>query len=203
MEVNRLDLMKRILTIHSAALTLLFVFALLPAQAQTLTLLPESKLWVAGTSNKSDWTVDATEVKAEMAATADAINNVKVTVASAKVVSNKSSIMDRLIHDALKVSEHPTITYDLSEAVKGVNGKTFSTKTKGKLTLAGVTKAVDITVSGERLDGGKLRLKGSTPLKMTDFGITPPSAMFGALRTANDVTVHFDITVAPAATSGK
>jgi polyisoprenoid-binding protein YceI len=170
----------------------------LSAQAQNLSLQSDSRLWIEGTSTKSDWTVQASEVKAEMAIDGESIESVKVTVPSAKIISNKSTIMDRLMHGALKVTEHPVITYELDEDVAGIGSAMFSVETSGKLTLAGVTKSVAFTVQGQRLDGGKIRLKGTMPLKMSDYGITPPNAMFGALRTADDVTVHFEVVVAPA-----
>ena len=170
----------------------------LSAQAQNLSLQSDSRLWIEGTSTKSDWSVQASEVKAEMAVDGESIESVKVTVPSAKIISNKSTIMDRLMHDALKVTEHPVITYELGEDVAGIGSAMFSVKTSGKLTLAGVTKSVEFTVQGQRLDGGKIRLKGTMPLKMSDYGITPPNAMFGALRTADDITVHFEVVVAPA-----
>jgi hypothetical protein len=28
---------------------------------------------------------------------------------------------------------------------------------------------------------------------MTDFGVTPPTALFGAVRARNSLTVHFDL----------
>jgi len=33
---------------------------------------------------------------------------------------------------------------------------------------------------------------------MSDYGMQPPTAMFGALRTGDDVTVHFDVAFVPA-----
>ena len=53
-----------------------------------------------------------------------------------------------------------------------------------------------MNVRGEKLANGQVRLQGEHPLLMTDYGLTPPSAMFGALRTADKVTVKFDLVVA-------
>jgi hypothetical protein len=33
------------------------------------------------------------------------------------------------------------------------------------------------------------------PIKMTDFGIKPPTAIFGTLRTGDEVKVNFALTV--------
>ena len=189
--------MKRSILLRRFFLSCALALFVLSARAQTLSIQPDSKLWIEGTSTKSDWSVQASEIKAEMAIDGESIEGVKVTVPSKKIVSNKSTIMDRLMHDALKVTEHPEISYELGENVAGIGEVMFSVKTSGKLTLAGVTKAVEFTVQGQRLDGGKIRLKGTMPLKMSEYGITPPTAMFGALRTGDDVTVHFEVVVAP------
>ena len=75
-----------------------------PAQAQEsteYTVQEESKLWVDGTSSKSDWTVNASEVKGSfgIAGNGASVSSGKITVDAAKIESGKS-IMDRLMHDA-------------------------------------------------------------------------------------------------------
>jgi hypothetical protein len=36
-------------------------------------------------------------------------------------------------------------------------------------------------------------VKGTKQINMTDFNIKPPTAMMGTLKTANEVTVSFDL----------
>ena len=106
--------------------------------------------------------------------------------------------MDRLMYDALLVEEHPQITYELISATPGAaSGNTFTLQTKGRLTLAGATKEIDMAVQGEKLANGQVRFQGQHELLQSDYGVKPPSAMFGALRTADKVTVKFDVVVAP------
>ncbi len=33
----------------------------------------------------------------------------------------------------------------------------------------------------------------ATPLRMTEYGVKPPSLMLGTLKVADAVTVHFDV----------
>lgn len=168
-----------------------------PSLAQSHALLPESEVWVDGTSNKSDWTVYATEIDATVSFDDEAgvPTTLQITMPSKEVKSNESTIMDRLMHKALKVSEHPTITYELVDAVPSGDGSVLTTG--GNLTLAGVTKEIEMDVAVEETDNGR-RYTGTVPLKMSDFDMKPPVAMFGALRTADDVTVGFDVVFAPA-----
>lgn len=184
------------------AVALLALAGLLLAQttaAQDLTLDAESRLWIDGTSNRDDWTVHAREISGSANASDDAIvpNELEVIVDASRIESGESTIMDRLIRQALKVSEHPTITYELVRA-EATDGDDAVLRTTGRLTLGGVTNEIEMDVEGERSADGSLRFTGSTPLKMTDYDLTPPTAMFGALRTADDVTVHFDVTFVPA-----
>jgi polyisoprenoid-binding protein YceI len=186
-------------------LPLFLLCCALPLQAQdtaTLNLVPaSSKLWIDGTSNRSNWTVHATEMTGSvtMKKNSNEVRAVTLTVRSNKIVSQKSTIMDRLMHETLKVETHPAITYQLSGATLAPGGtaNTYTLQTTGRLTLAGTTKDVTMTVQGTKLANGHLRFTGEHPLLMTDYGLQPPSAMFGALRTGDRVVVHFDVVMSP------
>lgn len=178
----------------SSFLYLGFVVAVMPlaAQAQDFVLAPDSKLWVEGTSNKDDWTVKAKELTAEATRAEDGtIAALTLEVPSAQMVSEKSSIMDRLMHKTLKVNEHPTIVFEMKEL--SPVGAENTALAVGELTIAGVTREVRLEVLQVTADDGTPRYSGSQMLEMTDFGMKPPSAMFGALHTGNEVTVRFDI----------
>lgn len=192
--------------VKPACLLLLFLLCpFLVVQAQdtaTLNLQPaSSKLWIDGTSNRSAWTVHATEMAGSVTVNKNSneVRSVTLTVRSGKIVSQKSTIMDRLMHETLKVEAHPTITYQLTRATvaPGASATTYTLQTTGRLTLAGTTKEVAMTVQGTKLANGQLRFTGEYPLLMTDYGLQPPSAMFGALRTGDRVVVHFDVVMAP------
>ena len=65
----------------------------------------------------------------------------------------------------------------------------------GKLTVAGVTKPIQMEVTMERLGGNKFKFKGEKKMKMTDFDIIPPSPKIPGLQvihTGNEVTVKFE-----------
>ena len=169
------------------------------AQSSDLVLGPDSKLWIDGTSNKSDWTVTVTEMDGTL--TLDDSGQparAVVTVVADKIESNKSKIMDRLMYRALKTQNHPTITYTLT-TVDGQEGDSLATT--GEVEVAGVTKPVPMKVQWENGQGGEIRVRGSHSMKMTDHGMKPPTAMFGALHTGDEVMVHFDVVFAPAAST--
>lgn len=171
-------------------------------QANRLQLEPGSRVFVDGTSNKNDWTVTAQELTGwvELAAGSDAlaVSGGGLRVSARRLVSEHGVIMDRLMQNALKSGTHPEIGYELdSAAVSAAGPGRYAIVARGRLTLAGVTREIEVNALGERLADGRLRFTGSHPLLMSEYGMTPPVAMFGALRTGNRVVVRFDLLVKP------
>lgn len=195
--------------LKSAKYLLLLVFVVFVshrAEAQdlaTYTIQSDSKMWIEGTSNKSDWTVNATEMTGFVMTDVNGsvenpgIQKTEIVVPSAKIASNKSSIMDRLMKKALKVQQHSEITYVLKSAeVESSSESGYTLNTMGDLTLAGVTNEIAMSIEGAVEDEGKMRFKGSHTMLMSDFDIDRPTAMYGSLRTGDEVVVHFDLLVA-------
>jgi polyisoprenoid-binding protein YceI len=143
---------------------------------------------VEGTSTLHEW-------KMEGAAIHGTIDSVAPkAVVTIPVVSIKSdhAKMDKLMADALKARQHPDIRYELTEAAIPDNRPaTFTLKTRGKLTIAGVTRDLDMEVHGARNNDGRYVLTGHAPVKMSAFGIKPPVAMLGTIKTGDDVKVTF------------
>jgi hypothetical protein len=50
-------------------------------------------------------------------------------------------------------------------------------------------------VAAQRLSPTRFRIRAELPLKMTDFGVTPPTALFGAVRAHDALEVRFDLTL--------
>jgi polyisoprenoid-binding protein YceI len=59
----------------------------------------------------------------------------------------------------------------------------------GQLTIAGSARTVNLTLDIEPGEKGALTITTQIPLKMTDFGMTPPTAMLGTIRSGDQVTV--------------
>src|SRR5918995_6471812 len=95
------------------------------------------------------------------------------------------------MHKALKVQPHPDITFRLVRVEPGTAG---TLKAIGMLTIAGVEREVALTLKTQRTDA-TLTVTGDVPILMTDYGIKPPTAMLGMLKTDPKVTVSFDVTL--------
>jgi polyisoprenoid-binding protein YceI len=113
--------------------------------------------------------------------------------------TTKPDIMDNLYAEALKDTQFPKITYTATQLkLKDGHaaGKPFEFEATGELSIAGVTNKVSfpVTISTDSTDKNKIHVKGSAPLKMTAFGITPPAPNIGLglMKCADDVTITFD-----------
>lgn len=179
-----------------------------PVYAQTTeyTFIPDSsEVSVDGTSNNTPhWTVYATEFSGAISLSEEAnpasVASATLVVATPMMKSRKSPIMDRGMHGALKVKEFPTIDYALTEVteVEKISEAEFLLTTSGNLTIGGQTLPVSIPVTGT-ITGTSVTYTGSHALLMTDYGLKPPSLMFGSLRTGDEVEVKFSLYVETAA----
>jgi polyisoprenoid-binding protein YceI len=107
-------------------------------------------------------------------------------------IKSEHAKMDKLMADALKAKENPEIRFEMTSATpKKADADAFVLETKGKLTIAGVTREVTFDVQGSRNADGKYTLVGQAPIRMTQYGIKPPTAMMGTIKTGDDVKVTF------------
>ena len=188
------------------AVPALAIAVTLPALAWTsaferLSLQPESRLWVDGTSTVRSFSCKATDIDAMVEGAPDAVaqvtagekgvSAVRVRVEVAKLECGNGTMNDHM-RKALKTDANPVIdfklaSYDVSRADEGVAGTLA-----GTLSLGGVQKSISIPAVGKS-EGGALRVTGTYPLKMTDYGLKPPTLMFGRIKVGETVTVKFDL----------
>lgn len=105
--------------------------------------------------------------------------------------------MNRDLRQALNEDQHPAITFSLRHAEvladSPAPGKWVPVRAVGTITMAGSALLVAINAEGLQLDDGRVRIRGSHPLQMSDFGIDPPSGLLGLVRAHDRVTARFDI----------
>jgi polyisoprenoid-binding protein YceI len=198
--------------------TLLAISALLAATATAgaqsasavrLRLDPASELSVEGTSSMHDWHCKTNKINAyvdvdpgytkDLTRVARPIAAVKVNIV-VKTLTCGNSQMDRNMYGTLKADENQVIKYTLTgyDILNGSASPTsFAASTNGTLTVAGETKPIEMKISAERLADGQAVAQGEQKLLLTDFGITPPSFMFGALKVGNEIKVKFTLKAGP------
>jgi len=201
----------------SAALLLLLLVSLCPASRgaeYTVRYEPvpgESQVQLLGTSNLHDWTIKGTMIEGyvdvnetcrlnpkvqELSGLPQAMSSVK-THAEIPIPSLKSghSGMDKNTYKALKSDQYPRIAYTLEQISLRTQPQppqmTATFDTAGRLSVAGATRTIPMTVTAEPLDDTQFRVSGEIAIKMTDFGIRPPTALFGTLKTGDALTIQF------------
>lgn len=192
----------------------LIVFATVMAlstaiNAQTTYEVKSHSLVIEGTSNIHDWTADVEDVKGVFNLVVENGKIVEIDKLSVKVSANslkgsKGSIMDSKINDALNSKKHPEISFNLSKVTSiSETSENFKISTNGQLKISGVTKPVTLSAVGKIISGGEIEFTGTTNLKMSDFNVSPPTAMFGALTTGDEIKLIYKIVVKPSMLSGK
>jgi polyisoprenoid-binding protein YceI len=201
------------------------LLAIGPLQAGKLTFIPAegqtSTISIDGTSNVRDWDaqsekiegaieieadgfwLDAKTAPARLLANGEAAISATVRVPAASLTSSSRRLTSNL-HDYLETDDHPYIEFKLSSLeLMDDNGPetddevdSFETRVEGELTVSGDTGTISFPVAWKR-DGHHIHLSGEVELKMSDFGIDPPTMMFGSLRTADELRVKFDWVLAP------
>ena len=100
---------------------------------------------------------------------------------------------------ALKADEYPTINIVLHEAsVHGasVNERDWTDiKATATLTITDQSRKVSLAVKGRKLSGNRFRFVSIKDLQMTDFGIEPPTALFGLIKVRDHIKINFDLIV--------
>lgn len=195
----------------------LFMTSALTQTAQSadtvrLDVAPGSKVWIEGGSNLRDWSCKAAAFEArvdiELAhASHDASMDlseiiqrvtVKVVVRDLKCGNRK---MEADLYRALKADDPSTPSHILGifNASSNAPRQGATLETEGTIAVAGVEKGVQVRITIERLADGTVKAQGQVPLLMTDFGVKPPTGLFGLIRSHNEVVVKFELLIAPPA----
>ena len=181
-----------------------------------------SRLVLLGSSNVTDWRCSGATLdgRMEVAAPLEQINNVidriedgdvarldpraasfpqpkfrlRVPVDSLRCGNRQ---MERDMYKALRADTNPAIEFQFSSLVGGVehdiDARRYRAVIAGVLTLAGARRTVQVPVEAERISRDRFRLEARLPLRMTDFSITPPTALFGMVKAKNELVVNFEL----------
>ena len=187
-----------------AALVMLSpALAAAPRYGTPLDLQPASRLWVAGTSTVRAFQCQASAFDAKIESSgADAVaavlagekavSTVEVTVPAEKL-DCRNGTMNEHMRKALKAKEFPTVvfraaSYDLARTTDSV-----AVTLNGSLTLGGVEKPITVKAVAKPGDNGTLVVSGTREVRMTEFGLKPPSLMLGTMKVDEKLTVGFEV----------
>ena len=109
--------------------------------------------------------------------------------------------IDQDMQKALKAKEYPLIRIVLKESrytaqnLENHRNEWFPVQAQVDITITKVKKAQQILAKARMLDRNRVQLRGEKTLKMSDFGIDPPEALFGMIKVNDEITFHFDMIV--------
>jgi polyisoprenoid-binding protein YceI len=179
------------------------------ASAIRLRLDPASEVTIEGTSSLHAFHCKTNKMLAyvdvdpgytkDLTKIARPIASVKINIVIRSLTCGNGQ-MDKNMYSTLDADKNPIIKYTMSgyDILDGSTSPTaFTAKTTGTLTISGKDKTIAMKINAARLADGKATAQGEQVVLMTDFGIKPPSFMFGRLKVGNEVTVKFNLKAGP------
>jgi polyisoprenoid-binding protein YceI len=120
-----------------------------------------------------------------------AMINIKMSVRSIK--SDMGAGMDKKTFESLKGAIYPDILFLVNVPVTIAQVKPGSSpgRLTGILSLAGVSRPITMQVRALTFSEGKMQFGGSQTISMTDYGVKPPSALFGTIKASPEITIDF------------
>ena len=161
--------------------------------------LANSSVAVTGGSTLHDWKAEAGSfgMKPEHISLSpeSKIENLYFFVKVDSLDGGRGATMNKKIYKAFNSQTHPLIEFTQLSATtiqQKEGSENMEIIAQGKLKMAGVEKEVELQVMGEK-EEDNIVLKGSKDMKMSDFEIETPSALFGQIVCDDDITVVFEL----------
>ena len=171
---------------------------------------PASTMTITGTSTIHDWTNKVNTINSEMIFSKIAaektvpsggklIEALKLDIPVKSIESPRGVVMNNKTYEALKSDEFPEITFLMKNneitAVTDKSAGKFKINVTGDLTIAGFTKQVTLPLDGQKLPNSSFSFSGEYTFNMSDYNVTPPTAMFGQIVTGDKVTLAYNFIV--------
>jgi len=178
------------------------------ASAIRLRLDPGSEVTIEGTSSMHAFHCKTNKIMAyvdvdpgytkDLTKVARPIASVKVNIV-VRTLTCGNGQMDKNMYSTLNADQNPIIKYTMSgyDILGTASPTSFVAQTTGTLTISGQDKSIAMKINAARLSDGKATAQGEQDVLMTDFGIKPPSFMFGTLKVGNEIKVKFNLIAGP------
>ena len=101
--------------------------------------------------------------------------------------------MNKDLRRALLAKQHPEIIFDLLrvKSLHWLSSGNYALSTVGTLRLAGTERTLDLYLRVTRQPDHSFRVTAELPVRMTQFGIRPPSGLFGIIRAKDALRIRF------------
>jgi polyisoprenoid-binding protein YceI len=167
-------------------------------------ILPGSQLFLKGNSNVTPFTCHCLQafqpqqfsMTLRQQSNTAVFQNTRLQIETKKLDCGNRG-MNRDMHQTLKADAHPYISIRLQEVRfrPAPNGGLGTLTAKAALTVTGQTRTVQMQVKTQQSADNNYRFISAVSMKMTDFGITPPTALLGLVKVDDQIDIHFDLLV--------
>ncbi len=194
MMVNRLKHKKPVIT-KAVQLLFLFLTFFSSAFSQAFRSTADSKIVVTGTSTLHDWKMEAENFECvvhfvEGSGLGNQFHHAAFHLPYSELKNESKGLTD----NAYKALKRMDITFESNELDRfETDGAMVKGVLRGNLSIAGVTKRIELPFEG-RADGReRIVCDAQYQIDMLDYGIKPPTFMFGAMSTGNMVQVEIHL----------
>jgi polyisoprenoid-binding protein YceI len=153
----------------------------------------EGTLSFDGRASAGDFTGTTSSVTGEVKGGdgLDAVQGwVEAPVATLKTGNDRR---DRDLNKSMESDKYPAMRFDLDGVTAGGTGDSVPATLKGRLTIHGVERAVELPASVV-LGADNVRVRSDFPLNLKDYKIGGLTKLMGMLRMYEDIKVHVDVT---------
>lgn len=180
-----------------------------PVRSQPYTLSQSSRLWLSGTSTLNAFECQAKKLRLDHGVD-HVIEGSGFTMPGVSLVVPINNLdcdnrrMNKDLRAALQADAFPDIRldvfriempWDVSDDAER-NGRPRLIL-YGTMSLAGTSQEMTIRLTSWLDDMKRLHGQGSLEVRMTDFGIDPPTALFGLVKAHDDILIRFHLTADP------
>ena len=104
--------------------------------------------------------------------------------------------MERDLVRALRGDRNPQIEFTFTRVLgieHDIEQHLYRVGIEGVISLAGTSRTVSVTITASRVSPSRFRITAELPLRMSDFGIAPPTALLGMIHARDELRVRFDL----------
>jgi polyisoprenoid-binding protein YceI len=170
-------------------------FFTLQLNAQSVKKTFSYEITLLGTSNIHDWKMTSSgsnlEANFNLNPTTKLVEGIQPLTFNMPVKTLKSGegLLNSRAYDALKADKFPNITFKLISATPNGNQMDLV----GQLTISGNTRDITLVANRTKNADGSQVLSGTQKIKMTEWGVKPPSYMLGMMKVHDDLTINYTV----------
>lgn len=180
---------------------LFFLLVVSALQAQVNYRSASNNIVVAGTSTLHDWEMKSTVASVAASFEFDAAGH-PVELVGINFVMDPTTLksgkgpMDDNAYKALETKTYKTIKFSaVGGTVKPAGGNKYTITCNGMMQIAAKALSTQLTATCTLNADGSMTCTGTKAIKMTTFGVKPPTFMMGTIKTGDDLTLTFTTTL--------